>query len=285
MEKLIIALITSIIGSADVVINSVFNSLINVCFNAEEGLTHILGVQVLEFTLLKLVILAVAILLIMLLFLKKGFEMYILWTEGDTDTPISSYVINFARALVTAISFTFLYDLGIDIATDVANSVLISLNISAQQNIIELLILSASANLFTGIFALIILIMLFLLYIQFLMRGIEMFILEVGFPLACVGLINSDKGVFAPYIKKFIQSILTVIVQMALAKISILLIVSSQFIYATAIILVALRTPKFLQEFLLIVGNGSSGVSNAVHTTSKTLELSKQVKNLVGKIK
>lgn len=96
---------------------------------------------------------------------------------------------------------------------------------------------------------------------------------------------DSDKGMFLPYIKKFFQSIITVILQIGLAKLSILLIITNQYIYATAILLVALRTPKFLQEFLLITGNGSSGISSAIHTTSKTIELTKQISNIVGKAK
>lgn len=81
-----------------------------------------------------------------------------------------------------------------------------------------------------------------------------MFILKLGFPLACIGLFDSNKGVFTPYIKKFFQSIVTVIVQMTLAKIVILLILSDQLINATAVLLVALRIPKFLAEFMLLTG-------------------------------
>ena len=285
MEELLTGLVSSIIGGADSVINTVFNSLLDVCFNAEQGLTNILGTEILNFTTLKEVILSFAITLIILKFLKKGFEIYIMWTEGDTDIPSSTYITYFIRALVLAISFPVLYDWFIRTARSFADSILLALNIGEQQGIIEALLKGVPLGLFSSIFAVIILVMLFLLYIQLLMRGIEMFILKIGFPLACVGLVDSDKGVFAPYVKKFFQSTLTVIVQLALVKIGILLIISNQFIYATAVLLLALRTPKFLQEFMLTTGNGGSGISNAVHTTSKTIELTKQVSNVIGKVK
>lgn len=95
---------------------------------------------------------------------------------------------------------------------------------------------------------------------------------------------DSDKGIFATYVKKFFQSILTVVIQIMLVKLAILLIISSQYIDSIAILLVALRTPKFLQEFMLVASNGG-GVSNAIHTTSKTIELTKQVSNIVSKAK
>ena len=83
--------------------------------------------------------------------------------------------------------------------------------------------------------------------------------------------------IFAPFIKKFFQCAFTVIIQIILAKIDILLLSSAQLIMGIAVLLVALRTPKFLQEFMLISGNGSSGISNAVLTTSKVIELKGQL--------
>ena len=44
-----------------------------------------------------------------------------------------------------------------------------------------------------------------------------------------------------------------------------------------ATLLVALRTPKFLQEFIILAGNGTSGISNVIHTTSKVIELKGQI--------
>jgi hypothetical protein len=242
----------------------------------------VLGWEALNFDSLKTVILSFSISLIILKFLKKGFDTYIVWSEGDSDTSSLTFITYFARAIITAISFPLLYDWLITISKEFANNVLVALNLSGQQEIINALVNGAGLGIFSSVFAIIILIILFLLYIQLLMRGVEMFVLKLGFPLACIGLVDSDKGMFSPYIKKFFQSIATVIIQISLAKLSILLIITNQYIYATAILLVALRTPKFLQEFLLVTGNGS-GVSNAVHTTSKTLELTKQIARIGGK--
>ena len=115
------------------------------------------------------------------------------------------------------------------------------------------------------------------------MRGVEMLVLKLGFPLACVGLVDSDKGIFAPYMKKFFQSIATVIVQIALAKLAILLIMTGQMIQAVAVLLVALRTPKFLSEFMIIANSGGSGISTLAHNTSRTIELTRHIKNFAGR--
>lgn len=115
------------------------------------------------------------------------------------------------------------------------------------------------------------------------MRGVEMLILKLGFPLACVGLVDSDKGIFSPYMKKFFQSIVTIIVQIALTKLAILLISTAQLLQATAVLLVALRTPRFLSEFMLTTNGGTTGVNNIIHNTSRTIELTKQLQKNIKK--
>ncbi len=280
MEKLLTTLISAIIGTVDNSINYFFGELIDMCFNSENYITQIIGIEVMNFDGLKTIILSFAIALITLKFLKKGFDTYILWVEGDSDTPPINFITRFARALVMAVSFPILYDWLITVAKDLADQVMVALNLGEQYSLTTSIASLAILNIFSAILALIVMIMLLLLYIQFIMRGVEMLVLKLGFPLACVGLVDSDKGVFAPYIKKFFQSVLTVVVQIALAKLTILLILSGQLIQAVAVLLVALRTPKFLAEFMIIANNGGTGISTIAHTTSRTIELTKQIQKL-----
>lgn len=279
MEKLLTNLIGTIIGSADNSINDVFNNLIDMCFCSEIYITQLLGKEVLNFDGLRKIILGFALSLIVLKFLKKGFDTYILWTEGDSDTPPFIFIGYFVRALVTAVSFSVLYDWLIDVSKDLATQVMVALNMSEQYVLTTNLVSFTILSLFYAIVSLIVLVLIFLLYIQFIMRGVEMLILKLGFPLACVGLVDSDKGIFAPYMKKFFQSIMTVIVQIALAKLAILLITTTQLIQATAVLLLALRTPRFLSEFMLTTNGGGSGVSAFTHNVTRTLELVRRVKD------
>ncbi len=48
-----------------------------------------------------------------------------------------------------------------------------------------------------------------------------MLILRIGFPLACVGLMDADKGgVFKTYIQKLFQVSITIMVQITIAKLA-----------------------------------------------------------------
>ena len=126
----------------------------------------------------------------------------------------------------------------------------------------------STLGLVTAIFGLVFVIVYFILYFQFLMRGLEILILRVGMPLACVGLIDNDKGVFKPYMSKFFQSALSVIIQIALAKLGVGLMMNMHIFWGVACMILAVRTPKFLQEFIVTTGGGGGGaiVNNAYHS-------------------
>ena len=283
MESILTKLITSIIGGADNVINTAFNGLIDMCFNSENYISSNFGNIVVDFSGLKAIILSLALSLIVLKFLKKGFDMYILWTDGESDTPPLTYIVYFVIAIVVAISFTILYDWVIQIGKSFGESILSAMNMANNVSLTTILANVATSGLFNAIVGLIALILLFVLYIQFLMRSVEMFILKLGFPLACVGLVNPDGGVFKSYSEKLIKSILTILVQIILCKISIILIMNVKMLFGIATIIMAIKTPKFLQEFML--GGGTGGISNVIVTTSKTMELSSQIKRKLSTLK
>jgi len=60
-------------------------------------------------------------------------------------------------------------------------------------------------------------------------------------------------------------------------------ILSVQFINAIALIIMAIKTPRFLQDFML--GGGGGGLSNMVITTSKSIELTGQLKRKLSQLK
>ena len=283
MESILTGLITSIIGGADNVINSAFNGLIDMCFNAEDYISSNFGNIVVDFSGLKALVLSLALSLIVLKFLKKGFDMYVLWTDGEADTPPLTYIVYFIRSIVVAISFSVLYDWIIQIAKSFGDSILNTMNIADNISLTTIIANMATSGLFTAIVALIALILLFVLYIQFLMRAVEMFVLKLGFPLACVGLVNPDGGIFKSYSEKLFKAVLTVLVQIILCKIAIILIINVKLLFAIASIIMAIKTPKFLQEFML--GGGTGGISNVIVTTSKTMELSSQIRRKLSRLK
>ena len=282
MESILTNLITSIIGNVDNSINEAFNSLMDLCFNAEYTLTHNFGIAVLSFENLKTIITSFALCLIILKFLKKGFDIYILWTEGESDTPPLTFIMYFIRAMVILICSTILWEWVVDIIKSFGTSLLNAMSFSTTFTLTTAIVNFATGGIFNAIIGLVAIILYFILYIQFIMRGLEIWILKIGFPISCVGLVDADGGSFNSYFEKILKSMVTVIVQIILCKLSMMLIASQQFIYTIATIILALKTPRFLQDIMMVSGGG---FGSAINTASKTIELSGQLKRKFSQLK
>lgn len=190
--------------------------------------------------------------LVVLKFLKKGADIYLIGTDGDATNEPTGLFMGLLKAMVIIATFPTLYDWLYQAVSMLSNDLLRAL--SFETNITFIAASIASLAIFPLIIMLIFLILYVVLFVQFIMRGIEILILRAGLPLAVVGLMDADGGVFANYAKKFFQSALTVIVQLFLAKLAIALLVSFDVFWALGAILMAIKTPKFLQEFMLTSG-------------------------------
>ena len=189
----------------------------------------------------------------------------------------------FVRAVVIALSFDFLFDLLIETSMQFGTELLNSLALDNMLPNWGYVIEFAMTSLFSAFIGLIATILFVILFVHFLVRGVEMLILRLGFPLACIGLLESNSGVFQSYSQKLFKSVLTVIVQIILCKLGLALIFTSHWFYAIATIVMAIKTPSFLQEFMLTGGSG--GISAVIMNTSKSIELSRQLKNIYSKAK
>ncbi len=70
------------------------------------------------------------------------------------------------------------------------NQILNSLSGSLSDSFASSVMAMASLNLFNAVISLVFFICFFFLYIQFLMRGMEILILRMGMPIACTGLME-----------------------------------------------------------------------------------------------
>lgn len=264
MEALLILLIIAVLNGCLVYVNTLLTGLMPIALHSEKYMDTLLGTS--GISQIFNIFFGFGVSLIVLKFLKKGFEQYILWTEGDADSDPLILLTGFFKALAIAVSFPTMYGWLTDIIEDLTNQLMQVISGGMSTDFASVISGISSAGLFTAIISLIFFICFFLLYIQFLTRGLEILILRVGLPLACVGLMDSDNGVFRTYIQKFFQSTLAVLVQIVLAKMGIALMLNAHVFWGIAAMMLALRTPKFLQEFIIISGSGGGGMGNVYQT-------------------
>lgn len=235
------------------------------------------------------IFLGAGIALIVLKVAYKAFQTYALGDNDPSADPVTLLKKMF-QAFIVAIGFNsilyyILYSFTALIIRGVNTMISLTYNDALQQvasssDFIDLItdfLSSVIGFAGTGIFSSTIFIVLWLIsalimYIKFVMRSVEMLYLRLGFPIACVGIIDSDYGVFKPYIKKFFQAALSTIIQISLFNLSISIVILpalsqnleyswTQTIFACCFLWSAFSVPKILQEFLLWSGGGSGAAS------------------------
>ncbi|PKM54004.1 MAG: hypothetical protein CVV00_10090 [Firmicutes bacterium HGW-Firmicutes-5] len=276
MEFVIMLLITAILSGCLIYVNTLLDGLVPMALHAEDYMDTLLGTN--GISGIFDIFFAFGVSLIILKFLKKGFERYILWTEGDADTEPILLLTGFFKSLAVAICFPTLYDWLTEIISDLSSQLITIISDGMVTDFSAIITGISTAGIFTGIVSLIFFICFFILYIQFLTRGLEILILRVGVPLACVGLMDDNNGIFRTYTQKFFQSTLAVLVQIVLAKLGVALMLNTHVFWGLAALLLALRTPKFLQEFIIISGGqGSGGMMNKIYSTARIYQMGKSV--------
>lgn len=273
LEGLLSNLINDALGKFD----DFLGDIVNIALHADTYMKSNMGMNFSDFCN---VIYLFAIYLIILKFLKKSFNTYVLWTDGDPDMEPVTMCLGLFKALVIAISYTTVYDIGTSITNDLINKSLSSLNnanISLDKaGVLKLAIAGLLNNgLVMVILALVYIILFVTLWLQFIKRGLELFILKAGMPLACVGLIDTDGGIFKVFTKKIVQELLTVFVQIILFKFSLVFMINRHYMFGVAAINFAIKAPAFLSEFIMMSPGG--GVMGKVSQTTMLIRNLKKV--------
>lgn len=277
MVAILIGVIIAFIMGTETVVDAMLTHLSLVSFYAEDFMSHsVFTGTSLDFGAFFSIGYDFGVALIVLKFLKKGFEQYVVWSDGDPDLDPLNFVVGFLKALALASAFSILYSWMVLICTEVVNEIMNSFHVTVGSSLLDQIVDLIAGSLFQAVSGLAMVILFVLIWIQMIGRGVEILVLRIGFPIACAGLIDSDKGSYAPYMKKFFMSVFTVIVQVFLVKLAITVMGMGNLFYALGVSLVAVKTPKVLQEFMLFA-TGGGGVTNGIYHTSRIVQMAKSV--------
>ena len=268
MEIILVLLIVAVLNGAVTFIDSMLADLVPMTLHADQYMTAAGGGSMVD--VLFEILLGFGVSLIILKFLKKGFECYVMWTDGDPDSEPIQLIIRFVQAIAVAVCFPVMYGWLADITEKLTNQLITAIGASTNYDWQAWVNGLSSAGLVTAIFGLVFVICYFILYFQFLMRGVEIMILRIGLPLACTGLLDNDKGVFKTYLTKFFQSTVAVMGQISLCKLGVGMMmnvgINLNVFWGIACLVLAIKTPRFLSEFMVPTGGGGGMVNNIYHS-------------------
>lgn len=221
--------------------------------------------------------------LLILKFVKKVLDVYALQSDGDANSDIFVIITNFCKAMVISMSFTTIWSWIFEIAFDFGWDLVSAMNLGNGDSLVNAIkgIGESSPDtplyiivpIFAGLSSLLILIQL--------KNGLELWILRLGVPLACCGLLDADQGVYKQYMKTLLKAVLTILVQIFLLNLSVYIITGINLdnlansimlgAYAIMMVVVAFATPKLLSEFLVSKQGGGGLVMQAVYMGSSLL--------------
>lgn len=274
MTKLILDLLKNCIEGGMDLANGFSLSFINLVFQFEETFWDSIGVDnPVDMTKLTASILTISLSLITMKFLHKLFATYVGGYEGDSTAAPTQLVLNYVRALAVAAAGAMLFGIFTDVMMEIAAELLRA--VSGSITVSDLLSIMidgfvGSLNLLQGLMRFIYFVCFLVLLIKFYIMGAEMFVLRMFFPFACVGLVDSDKGIFVPVLKQMLNVGITAVVQMILLRMSMVIAGNEKYLPALAFIMLAMKTPQTMQ-FIMFTGGGGligRGVSMAYHVKS-----------------
>lgn len=220
-----------------------------------------------------------------LAFLKKGFEEYVTYTDGDPDSDPFQLLTLYFKAIAIIAATPIL----IEFFTDIADSLIqdaIGAIASANGTVgwdtnlkqFKFSETDLSGNLLAGIGVIIYFVIVIIFQISMVGTGLEFLILQIGLPIAAVGLLNADKGVFKSYSMSIAKVIVTVVVKVILCELSFVMVIfagsfgSDNFfmllIIAIACMLAAFKVPKMLAEWMIPSGGGQGIMMKAYYASN-----------------
>lgn len=220
--------------------------------------------------------------LLVLKFLFKGFEIYILWRDGDPENSPQDMLIGSIQGTVVMLVFPYLYDVMAEITLWFATGIMERLDLSTGGTFHVTDFQIAGKSIVLLIMALVYLILMVIMIIKLMQRGFELLILRLGVPIACMGLIDSDKGLFKGYIQIFYKTLFTSVIQIVLLSWSLRFIANpsvTTLVIGIAIISTALSTPMLMQQMLISTGRGG-GIGQKMYSAGM---MANAVRRIIGK--
>lgn len=269
MADMLVELIQKFIDGSEATLNSLFKSMVNLVFFIERELNNIQvqGGNKIDFNGIYQVVFNYACFILVIVFIAKLIKIYFLQNDGDAEKNPIHLIVGMLKAVIIMICCKEIYDIFVGITSSFLNSILGAMPVKAV-SLSEALSGNIAGGIFTAVACLVLLITWLVLICQFIMKGIEMLLMRMGIPFASIGLLNSDGGVFPEYVRGFLMTAFTLVVQLALMNLSILVTINGHLIYAIAIAMISVNTPMILSKYL-VRPNGS--IINSAGNTMRNL--------------
>ena len=162
MEVILVLLIVAVLNGAVAFIDNMLSDLVPMTLHADEYMIAASGGSMVQ--ILFDILLGFGVSLIILKFLKKGFECYVMWTDGDPDSEPTYLIIRFIQAIAVAVCFPVMYGWLADITQNLTDQLLTAIGASTNYSWQAWVDGISTLGLVTAIFGLVFVICYFILF-------------------------------------------------------------------------------------------------------------------------
>ena len=246
MTKEIVKLLSDFIGSSASTIDSFLKAIYYFSFYIEKQFRDIN----VNWTNVYKVIYEYAIVILAIVFIKKMIQTYFLWKSGEDDVSPVHTLLGLFEAITVMLCFGYFYTFSVQIGANVYENIKNAM-IDGTSFSVNDLASWCNSGIFSAVVCLILVIEFLILVWQLIRRGLELLILRLIIPFTAIGLLSSNGGSFSIVVKKLLQNICTVIVQLLLLILTLTLASKNHLIYAVAVCFVCNLTPQFMLVFIV----------------------------------
>lgn len=228
-----------------------------------------------------------ALSLLLVAFLIYGIKTYVLWTSNPEENPVE-IVIRFMFATALIMCFDGLYDYLLEF---IANLMLNITNQFSEVNIdyskfnsdfngwsfLALFLNFALAFMFIAEF--------FKAIMNTIKVGISLMIMRIGFPLACLGIINPQAQTFNTYIQTIIKQFITIAIQVFVINLAISLFNSGYTSSSIATLLICVCLLDMTKDLGSLLNNIALSTGNSpghIPSLSATLSTFNQGRSFIS---
>lgn len=263
-------ILTKLVNGARENVTSYFLDVLDfrTVFNCEAVFQEKVGVDIAP---ISNIVFTYAFSLLVLKFVWKLFDTYILGADGNEEAEPIMHVANLGKAIFISLAFGLLFSYMMSIGNEIASKILAAIKLkpveidAACTKIVGLIVGSGVMIL---LILIVFIIMAIVLAVTFSLNAIQLVILRVGIAFSALGLLDSDGGVFKPYIKKFFQICFGAIIQLVCYKLSIYALSSFSFVWAFTLLMMAIKAPAWLSEFIMTNPSGGGKLQQALYSYS-----------------
>lgn len=236
-------------------------------FSCETVFQEKVGIDI---TPISKVVFSYAFFLLVLKFVWKLFNTYILGADGDEDKEPVVHLVNLGKAIFVSLAFGLLFSKIMSIGNEVATKILAAIKLKPKEfdSVIDACLAKGTQGLTLLFMLVVFIIMSIALAIMFTLNAIQLIILRVGISFSAIGMLDSDGGVFKPYIKKFFQICFAAIIQLACYKLSMYAISSFSYVWGFTLLTMALKAPAWLSEFIMTNQSGGGKLQQVLYSYS-----------------